>query len=438
MEMRSPRIRQAGPPSDLSNVKYNESIEAPDSPVRAVKQAAPTVVLVGISYRTADIASREEIARRQSKASELWPRLDGVTEISVLETCNRLEVYLSSTDPREAAEGIVGMLSGNRIPQSSFYVKTGYEAIRHLFRVASGLDSVVAGEEQILYQVRDAGKTARVSGQAKSVLSPLFDAAYSSGMRVRDSYEVPEMNRSVSAFALRRVLHELGRQPNKVLLIGSGETAKLAALRLKGSTVYLLSSRRAVKDRFPDAIRIPRRRLREISAQCDLIIAATRRRGYVLARKDVPDKHDVVILDLGFPRNVDPALKASKFIRLYDLDDVTAWAKASKGSDLPSAEKAAEEEARRFDVWLRASRLTPTLANIFRWAEKIRDEETAAALRKLPELSPHDRLVVEALSKRLTGKLLSPHTSFVKEVGTGADQTERLQLLQSIFRDDSG
>lgn len=438
--------------SDLSNVKYSsEGLEEqramdartdseadPGSQNLSGGAGAPSVVLVGTSFRTAGIAMREQIARRLAKVeSDLQSGVGGISEISVLATCNRLEVYLACTEPEEASKSVIARLREPGAPSDGFYAKSGSDAIRHLFRVASGLDSVVIGEEQILQQVREAGRTARTSGQAKSILSSLFDAAYSSGRRVRESYGAASADRSVSSFALKRALKELGRRPARVLLIGSGETAKLAALRLKKSKVYLLSGRRNVSDRFPNATRIPRRMLREVSSRCDLIIAATRRSGYVLTSRELQDRRRTVVLDLGFPRNVDPTLKNSRRVRLYDLDDIAAWAGSGRRANLAAAEKIAEEETKKFTSWLTASRLTPTLANIFKWAERVREEETIAALRKLPELSPHERSIVEAMSKRLTGKLLSPHATFAKQVGDGGDQSERLLLLESIFRDES-
>ena len=398
--------------------------------------AAPSVVLVGTSFRTAEIATRERIARRLSEVPEPGLRVGRgrIFESSVLETCNRLEVYLACSNPNEVAKSVMARLDGDGTSSESFYVKTGADAIRHSFRVASGLDSPVLGEEQILQQVREAGKTARTSGQAKSILSSLFDAAYSSGRRIRESYKVSPANKSVSTFALKRALKELGRRPAKVLLIGSGETAKLAALRLKGPAVYLLSGRRDIEARFPNAERISRRRLREVSERCDLVIAATKHHGYVLTKRDLPEKRRMVVLDLGFPRNVDPSLRDSKFIRLYDLDAVAAWALSLGRHENASAERLVEEEMRRFDTWLTASRLTPTLVNIYKWAERIREEETLSALRRLPRLSSHDETIMETMSKRLAGKLLSPHASFVKDVGGGENQSERL-LLESIFRD---
>jgi len=400
-------------------------------------RATPSLVLVGTSFRTADIGTREGIARRLSRLSDTVAQLGGgrVRESSILQTCNRIEIYLISTDPDGVALSVMRRLDKGETESNSFYLKTGSDAIGHLFKVAAGLDSPVLGEEQILQQVRDAGKTARTSGQAKSALSSLFDAAYSSGMRTRHSYRGSSTGRSVSTFALERALKELGRRPARVLLIGSGETAKLAALRLRDSVVYLLSARPDTRARFPNAIRVSRRSLRSVTAKCDLIITATRHRGYVLTRRNVSGNGRKVILDLGFPRNVDPALRDSKFIRLYDLDDVASWTGSEKRKGLELAERLVEEEARRFNAWLTATRLTPTLATIYKWAEGIRKEEAALALRRLDSLTPRQRTIVEAMTKRLTGKLMAPHATFVKGRGIGDDQAERLRLLESIFQE---
>lgn len=394
--------------------------------------------LVGSSFRTTGVAERERIARRlrrfiESGSTRLGP---GLLELAPVETCNRLELYFVSNSPSDVADAVVSALRGSD-SGSQFYVRQGRDAISHLFRVAAGLDSPVMGEEQILEQVREAGRTARTSGSAKSALSSLFDAACSSGSRVRGSYKVPLASGSVSAFALKHALRSFEKPPTGVLLIGSGETAKLAALKLKGSKVYLLSSRRGAEARFPGAIRVSRRKLREAAGECDLIIAATRRHGYSLTRRDLPKDKRVVILDLGFPRNVDPSVGSSKLVKLYDLDSVAAWARSRRSKIDPSSEKLVEEEARRFDAWVTASRLTPTLANIYRWGERVRREETVAALRRLPELSPHAKEVVESLTRRLTGKLLSPHAAFAKDADGRASQSDRLVLLESIFKEGS-
>jgi len=395
-------------------------------------------LLVGASFRTAPLAVRERIAARLDRDDNLGAlKRAGALESSVIKTCNRLELYLTTRYPEITAESVIAMLSDGKGSSEDFYVKLGVDAIAHIFRVASGLDSLVVGEEQILQQVRDSGRRARVSGTARSVISPLFDTAYNVGRRVRSLPGAPSKSASVSAFALKYALRALGRQPRKVLLIGTGETAKLAALELKSSTVYLLSRRRGIHSRFPGTTIITQSMLRRAGAECGLIIAATRHRGYVLKRGDLPDARKKVVLDLGFPRNVDPALKSSRLIHLFDLDDLAAHARLPNGATRSSAERLAKAEAERFYRWLTATRLNPMLANIYRWAESIREDETGLALRRLPRLSGKDRRVLEAMSRRLVSKLMAPHAAFVKrqeEVG----QTERLRLLESIFGREAG
>ena len=165
-----------------------------------------------------------------------------------------------------------------------------------------------------------------------------------------------------------------------------------------------------------------------------MVISATRHSGYVIKRGDLPDTRKLVLLDLAFPRNIDPALKTSRFIELYDLDDLAIHARSMpQEAGFAASEKLIRDEAERFTRKLVASRLSPTLANIYRWAEDIRSSETQVALRKLSSLSERERKVVEAMGRSLVSKLLAPHTSFVKEPTGGITQVEKLRLLESVF-----
>ena len=394
-------------------------------------QPAPSIVLVGTSFRSAPIAFRERAAKEHFGKDGLAAGTPGALESSVIETCNRVEMYLAASDPASAAESLL-----SRLGSDGYYVKIGVDAIAHIFRVASGLDSVVVGEDQILKQVRDAGRRARICGTAKSTLSPLFDAACSVGGHVRETYRAPS-SRSLSSFALGYALGELGHRPKSVLLIGTGETAKLAALELDGAKIYLLSRRRDAGSRFASATRIRPKDLKRVAAECELIVSATRHPRYVLRRKDVPDDRKRIILDLAFPRNVDPSLKSSRLVRLYDLDDLArAVGPTRTGPELEASEALIEAEAERFNRWLVATRLTPTLAGIYRWAEAIREDEVVLALRKLTDLSDKEKRVVEVMSRRLVSKLMAPHATFAKQKGSALEQPERLRLLNSIFGGD--
>jgi glutamyl-tRNA reductase len=402
----------------------------------AETRRTPSIVLIGTSFKSAPIAFRERVSKGLLGIGReaLLAGTPGVLESSVIETCNRVEMYIAASDPVAASESLLARLDGE---SDRFYVKSGLDAITHMFRVASGLDSVVLGEDQILQQVRGAGRKARVSGTAKSALSPLFDAAFSVGGRVRQTYTVPPSRRSLSAFALSLALRELGRPPRSVLLIGTGQTAKLAALELDKAKIYVLSRRRDAGPRFAGATRVRGKDLRKVAAECDLIVSATRHAGYLLHRRDVPDDRKRIILDLAFPRNVDPGLKSSGLVKLYDLDDIAkAVGPLLADPELEASERLVAAEAERFNGWLVATRFTPTLAGIYRWAETIREDEVGLAIRRLPGLSEKERRVLEVMSRRLVSKLMAPHAAFAKQKGGEMEQPERLRLLESIFGED--
>ena len=344
-----------------------------------------------------------------------------------------MELYLVATDPENAVESVLAGLDDGSA--DNLYQKTGLEAVNHIFRVSSGLDSLVVGEEQILRQVRTGWGTCQSRRQRQSLSYPRSSMLRTTQANAaRGLYGIASPNESVSSFALRFGLERLGRRPKKVLLIGTGEPAKLAMMELSGAKIYLFSRRSDAGARFSTTERVSHDRLKEVAAECDLIIAATRHTGYVLKKGDLPDDRKRVILDLAFPRNIDPSIKSSDLIRLYDLDDLAVQARSLPRSEkLAAGEKLLAAEAERFNRWLMASRLTATLPGIYRWAEDIREEETQLALRRLSQLSERDRRVVEAMSRRLVSKLLAPHAAFAKQKGGGLSQADRLRLLESVF-----
>jgi len=157
----------------------------------------------------------------------------------------------------------------------------------------------------------------------------------------------------------------------------------------------------------------------------------------VLRRKDIIDDRKRIVLNLAFPRNVDPRLRSCREIRLYDLDDLAkSVGPTPLDQELIASERLIEAEAERFNRWLVATRLTPTLAGIYRWAEEVREEEVDLALRRLSELSAKEKKVVEVMSRRLVSKLMAPHAAFAKQSGGELEQPERLKLLQSIFGEE--
>lgn len=395
-----------------------------------------SIVLIGTSFKTSSIQFRERIASPfLGDNPQFSPSsIPHIRETSLLVTCNRIELYVATDAPERAVESILSVMRKAGGGREGLYIKRDLDAITHIFRVASGLDSLVVGEDQILQQIREAGTAARISGNARSILSSLFDVAFNVGQRVKASYDVTPPDRSVSAFALRFALRKLGKRPRNILLIGTGKTARLAAMRLKGARIYLASRRKDVWEQFPKAVTISYEQLRRTAEECDLVISATKHSGYVINKGDLSDRRRIVLLDLAFPRNIDPAFKSSRHIRLFDLDDLAVHARSlPQDASHAASEKLILDEAESFARWLVASRLSPTLSSIYKWAEDIRSSETRAAVRKLSGLSDRERRVVETMSRRLVSKLLAPHAAFVKQSSGELSQAEKLRLLEDVF-----
>jgi glutamyl-tRNA reductase len=421
--LKSNLIAPVAPVSRAARVVREKGVRTSsrDGPVR--------IILIGSSFKTAKLAVRERIGDRISTGSEKLKHLPGVTEYAELITCNRIELLFATKEPDLTERGFFSWFVDT--PPDSFYVQRNVGAIIHLFRVASGLESMVLGEDQILSQVRDAGISARTARTSKGVLSSLFDVAGSVGKRAREPLETTEGSRSVSAFALRFALEKLGKRPKKVLLIGSGETIKLAAGELRDARVYMATRRKV--SQFPGITRLARSQLVSVTKRCDLIISATKGSRYLLKKSSLSTRKRRVILDLAFPRNIDPGLNRGMTV-LYDLDDLaTAAAALPRSTGADRADEFVLSEAERFSRWLVASRLSSAISDMHQWAEALRREKTGAALRRMPGLSEREKMVIEVMSKRLVSKLLASPTKFAKTSTPELPQEERLDVIHQVF-----
>ena len=357
-----------------------------------------------------------------------WTRVAQADEWALVRTCNRIEFVLSTSTPAAAAERLSRWVK-KELGQTRFYVLEGHSAIAHLFRVASGLDSMIVNEGQILDQLRAAGRQARMAGSSKAVLSPLFDAAVSAGAAAKSTLKGG--SDSVASLGLALAIKKLGHKPNDVLLVGTGKMSKIAAAKLQGSRIHVVSKR----SNLPSSLRlVPERKIRDVLRRCELVVCATNHRGYAIDAEDVADsKKKKVIVDLAFPRNVDPSVRSNPGVELLDLDDIARYASRLRFRGISRAERLVEQEASRFEIRLKASRLSPELPGLFRWADAMRSKETDAALRRLGRLSPRDRRIVEALGRRITSKMLAKPAAFVKSSSQDLPQEERMRLLRAVF-----
>jgi glutamyl-tRNA reductase len=392
--------------------------------------------MLGTSHRTAGIGFREILAKTL-RSDHLLESLGSPLEVASLSTCNRFELYVATREPDGAAADFIGSVQRHRGLEgagSSFYQAKGPGVVRHLFRVATGLESVVVGEPQILSQVRAAGIGSRKEGSAGAILSPLFDRAYRVGTRIREAYSFESGEASLSYLAVD-VVRNVSPGKHDVMLIGTGKMVRLAARRMRdnASKVYVVTRRKTPPKGLDGASLVRYSQIKEYAARCDVIISATTTQRPILRREDLVRGKKVVV-DLGMPRNVSPEARRLPNVQLFDLDDLAREAASRRAPrTLKAVEAAAAREADAFYDWLIQTRLSSTLGDIYSWADAVREVELSRALAKVKLSSEKDRRVVEAMGRRIVSKILARPTMYARKKHDTLTEEEKLELLKSVF-----
>lgn len=424
------------------------------------------VVCLGLSHQSAPVAVRERVALDADGGAALLRALvegpgAAAVEAVALSTCNRTEVYLAGGDAaalRPAALAALADVTGVAAAdiETHLYDHAGPAAVRHLLSVAAGLDSMILGEAQILGQVRTAAAAARATGTLDTVLGQLFRSAVRAGRRARVETEINARAASIPSAAVEvagRALAELQAErppagPRVVVVIGAGKMAVLAATAFgkDGGTHIVVTNRdyrRAMAlARQWQGCAVTFDQLGDAVGRADIVIASTSAPHAVLTRDDVaaamarrPDR-PLVIVDIAVPRDVEPAARDVPNVRLLDVDDLAgtvATNLAERAAAVPRVRAIVEDEAARFERWLAAADVTPTIAALRQWADEVRGAELARALRRLEALGPREREAVQALSVALVGKLLHAPVARLK-AGAGSAEATRLALaLRALF-----
>ena len=412
------------------------------------------VVLAGMNHRTAPLEVRERFAVDDP---EPWlAKLvagEEIDEAVLLSTCNRVEVVAITRRPDAARHRLRSFFArelgrGEPLPerhatQSVLYEHTDTDAVRHLFRVASSIDSMVVGEPQILGQVKEAHRAAVGAGASGPVLSRLFASAFAAAKRVRSETRIAARPVSVA-----RVAVDLARQifetfeDKRALLVGAGEMIEAALEALRGAGLSGVS----VANRTPaHADELARRfgasahgldELPGLLAGADVVltcIAAERPPlGVVLFEEALRARRrrPIFAIDIGVPRNIDPEVNALDGVYLYDLDDLGGVAEANaeeRRRETVRAEAIVQEEVERFDGWLSALQAVPTIRRLRARAEAVRQAELEKAAARLG-LEGETRSGVEALTRAIVNKLLHAPVSRLRE---RAERDEGLAYLEA-------
>ena len=421
-------------------------------PVAEAHTPEGSLVLVGVNHTTAPIEVRERLAipaARLADATRALANQPGVREALVLSTCNRVEfVIIQEPGQNEhvSASSLLRFLQEYLAIQADavephLYEFREREAVRHLFRVASSLDSMVVGEPQILGQVKEAYTTAREVGAVAATLEPLLQRAFSVAKRVRTETQIGSSSVSIASVAVDLARKIFGSLHGKtVLLVGAGKMSELAARHLiqQGATSILVANRtqeRAaqIAGQIADQISIqlandsaaiacttevvPFERLHEHAHRADIVITSTGADQQIFAKShgqqfiDRRRHRPMFFIDIAVPRDVDPRMNEVEGCFVYDIDDlqqVAAAHLADRSRESAAAERIVSAEVEKYLERLQSLDAVPAIVALQQSAEAMRQAELARAAKRLASLTPEQQAAVDALTRSLTAKLLHP------------------------------
>jgi glutamyl-tRNA reductase len=380
--------------------------------------------VVGISHHTAKVHERERFAlTRAETAALLRDQQQAGRSAVLLSTCNRCEYYWTDGQDGEAWLRDLARARGG----ASDTVLTrhdGMAAVRHLFVVTAGLDSQVLGETEILGQVRRAYDAARAAGTTTREMDLILSAALAAGRRVRRETVLGWHPASVSSSAVNLIAERWGGiGSRRVLVLGAGEAAEgvLRSLHEQGASDVTLLSRRPERSRvLAEAWGASSGELDRLEQQLpatDLLIVATASAHPVVTAAELAQAvslrrdREIVVVDLGVPRNVEPTARGLERVQLFDLDDLQRLCCPVAGTAsaaLGEAERVIEDELARLGLNLRARVVAPRLAELHRLGVEMAEEESDWALAQLESLSEFQRDVVRQMADRLVRRVLYP------------------------------
>jgi glutamyl-tRNA reductase len=416
--------------------------------------------MVGIDHNTTPIASRERLAVNTAQLRDVLPSLSSYLYPSViLSTCNRTEVYTVGSDSHFAQQASIHFLKDHANINDSellpyVYVYQDRQAIEHLFRVASGLDSMIIGEFEILGQV---GQALEVAEQAQTVDLPLrnlFQSAIRTGRRVREETLIGRNALSVSSVAVDLATEVVGDLSSRnILVIGAGEAGRLVAKAAKergGRQIAVISRSWHSASALAAALGGRPAVFRDLNEELDnsdIVICCTAAPHTVLGINRIEEtmqarpERPLVIIDIAVPRDVEPGVERIKNVYLHNIDDLVQISYSNhklREEEIRQAEAIVKAEVDRFTSWWQTLEVRPTVSALVKKAESIRRAQLNLTLRRLPGLSDEEQHRLEAMTKAIVRKILhDPIQSLKGNVDRNVHTRESyIQLVRELFRLD--
>jgi glutamyl-tRNA reductase len=413
------------------------------------------LLLTGLSHKTAPVDLRERLAISDASMSRALQELQrlGAAEAVVLSTCNRVEFAVCTADDVEPGPLLDQFLDLWRIPRDAFdghmYRLEARDAIRHMFRVAASLDSMVVGEPQILGQMKAAYRAAKTEGSVGGMLETVLTRAFTTAKRVRSETGIGQMAVSVSYAAVelaRRIFGSLNGQ--KVLIIGSGKMGELAAkhLRRSGANRIFVTNRTHARGeemaRLFDGRAIHYTAFPEMLHEIDIVIASSAAPHFILTRDEMQrviaqrKNKPMFLIDIAVPRNIDPAVNKIDGVFLYDVDDLAGVVNANlkeREKQAGQAEAIVAEEVELTMARFRIDEVAPTIVDLREQLEQIRAGEVERAIRRMPGLTPEERQELEAMTRSIVNKIAHGPISELRRNATEPEGEQAIEVIRKVF-----
>jgi len=415
------------------------------------------IVVVGLSHHTAPVEIRERLAfapTAMEKPLRQMMALPAVAEALIVSTCNRVELYAATKDPDTATAALRRFLADYHgvvleEVEQHLYDNQGEEAIRHLFRVASSLDSMIIGEPQILGQIKTAYGYAVEFKTAGLILNRFLHKAFSVAKRVRTETGIASSAVSVSFAAVELARKIFDRLDDKaVMIIGAGEMCELAARHFvsNGVTKVLVTNRTLERaERLAAEFQgraVPFEEFTDHLAQVDIILTSTGAPTFILGHRQMEEvlrrrKHrPMFLIDIAVPRDVDPKVNTLDNVYLYDVDDIQGVVQANlkeRQKEAHRAEAIVGEEIGQFHLWLANLEVKPTIVALRKRLEEISAQELAKTFGNLKDPTDQQRRGIEAMANAIVNKILHRPIMVLKRTQNDSSGEDYVNAVRELF-----
>ena len=430
-------------------------LDSPGQPA-ACSKCGMSIAAFGLNHQTAPLMLREQLAfqgRALLETAGILKERCGLSECAIVSTCNRAEFYAVGETCSPA--DLMGALSDLRQAslselRSHSYEMTGSDVVRHLCRVASGLDSMVMGEGQVLGQVKQAAEDAVTAGTSGPILAALFRQAITAGKRARTETEIGRGAVSISHAAVELARQVFGDLTGcRALVLGAGEMSEITLKLLKNAglkTSVMISNRtreraEALAQRC-GGVGVDWERFPKMLPEADIVIVSTSAPHFVVkmdlmrqAMKARRGRH-IFLIDISVPRNVDPAVGTLDDVFLFNVDDLQGVVSRNLGDRQLEADKVeliVASETARFEEWFKGLGVVPAIVGLRRHAERVRQEEWDRFAGRLAHLGEKDLRVVDALTRQIANRMLHQPLAQLKELGVNGNGYDRVQVIRELF-----